>query len=236
MSPPLPLVLMYHSVSPAGEDPYNITVRPRRLDEQLGWLRRHGLRGVSLRELLAAHADGGAAGLVGLTFDDGYADFTDFAVDVLARHGCTATVFVVAGRLGEHNGWERDGPRKPIMTAEQLTRVAEAGMEVGSHGLRHTSLPEAGDEALAGECQRSRALLERVTGTAVTGFCYPYGHVRAREVEAVRAAGYEYACAIWRGPDTGRYALPRTYIGQADGPARLWAKRVRYRVDRFRHR
>jgi len=40
------MVLMYHSVEPYAEDPYQITVSPRRFERQLRWLRRRGLRGL----------------------------------------------------------------------------------------------------------------------------------------------------------------------------------------------
>jgi peptidoglycan/xylan/chitin deacetylase (PgdA/CDA1 family) len=222
-----PLVLMYHSVAPVGDDPYNITVSPARLDAQLAWLSRRGLRGAAVRELLD---DGGAADRVGLTFDDGYADFAEHALPVLLARGATATVFPVAGRLGQDNEWEEGGPSKALMSAEQVAEVAAAGMEIGSHGLRHASLPEASDAALAEELEESRAVLAEAAGAAVRGFCYPYGHVSRRVVEAVRAAGYDYACAIGRCADTGRHALPRTYVGEVDGAARLWAKRARHRV------
>ena len=81
-----PLVLMYHSVIPYDHDPYLVTVSPLRLDRQFTWLRRQGLRGVSMRELLAARDRGAAQGLVGLTFDDGYADFADYVLPALRRH------------------------------------------------------------------------------------------------------------------------------------------------------
>ncbi len=84
-----------------------------RLDAQLGWLRRRGLRGVSVAGLLAARARGEDRGLVGLTFDDGYADFVTHALPCLRRHGCGATLFVLPGRLGADNAWDPLGPRKP---------------------------------------------------------------------------------------------------------------------------
>jgi peptidoglycan/xylan/chitin deacetylase (PgdA/CDA1 family) len=64
---------MYHSVADCTDDPYRITVTPERLDGQLAWLRRRGLTGVSVTDLLTARARGESHGLVGLTFDDGYA-------------------------------------------------------------------------------------------------------------------------------------------------------------------
>src|SRR5262245_51571997 len=132
----VPLVLMYHSVSPYQHDPYRITVSPERFAQQMNWLRRWGLTGVTLRGLLEARRCGDRRRLVGLTFDDGYADFAEYVLPVLAHHGFAATVFVVAGRLGGHNAWDRDGPRKALLTADQVRRVADAGMEIGSHGLR----------------------------------------------------------------------------------------------------
>lgn len=105
-----PWIAMYHSVGDCSDDPYRITVTPERLDRQLSWLRGRGLRGVSVSELLTAPS---RTGLVGLTFDDGYADFVDHALPVLARHDCGATLFVLPGRLGGDNAWDPLGPRKP---------------------------------------------------------------------------------------------------------------------------
>jgi hypothetical protein len=49
-------VLMYHSISPSSDpDPNLLRVHPDRLDEQLRTLKRLGLRGVSLAELVLAH-------------------------------------------------------------------------------------------------------------------------------------------------------------------------------------
>ena len=64
------------------------------------WLARRGLRGVSMAELLEARSRQCEAGLVGLTFDDGYDDFVRNALPVLQRYGFNATAFVIAGRLG----------------------------------------------------------------------------------------------------------------------------------------
>ncbi|MBW0009130.1 MAG: polysaccharide deacetylase family protein, partial [Pseudonocardiales bacterium] len=58
-----PPVLMYHSVAPYDQDPHLVTVRPARFEQQLRWLRRRGLRGTSMRELLAARRDGTDRGL-----------------------------------------------------------------------------------------------------------------------------------------------------------------------------
>ncbi|SCK51055.1 Predicted xylanase/chitin deacetylase [Streptomyces sp. AmelKG-E11A] len=218
-------IAMYHSVADPTDDPYRITVSPQRLDDQLVRLLRRGLRAVSVRDLVAARARGDAAGLVALSFDDGYADFVDHALPVLRRRGCGATLFVLAGRLGGDNAWDPLGPRKPLLTADGVREAAAAGVEIGSHGLTHVDLTRAGDEMLRAETADSRARLRELTGADVTGFCYPYGTVDPRAVAAVRAAGYRYACAIAPGPLAGELALPRVHIGQEDTGMRLELKR-----------
>ncbi|WP_405582942.1 polysaccharide deacetylase family protein [Streptomyces sp. NBC_01092] len=229
--PPAAWVAMYHSVSNCPDDPYDITVTPGRLERQFAWLAARGLRGVSVRELLAARAHGQERGLVGLTFDDGYTDFVTTALPVLHRWGFTATVFVLAGLLDGENAWELIGPRKALLDADGIRFAADAGMEIASHGLHHIDLTAAHDEELDAEVTESRHQLARITGDDVEGFCYPYGHLDDRAVDAVRRAGYRYACAIKPGPaGSGDLALPRIHIGEADTSMRLELKRRLARV------
>jgi peptidoglycan/xylan/chitin deacetylase (PgdA/CDA1 family) len=226
----MPLVLMYHSVAPYDEDPYEVTISPQRFERHMRWLRGRGLRGVCVAELLAARAEGRGRGLVGLTFDDGYHDFVTYAMPVLQQYGFTATVFVLAGRLGGHNAWDVPGPYKALMTADQVRNTAESGMEIGSHGVEHVPLAEADDPQLSAETVRSRAILQELTGQQVRGFCYPWGQLDARVLTAVQAAGYDYACAVWPSPAIGRHAIPRTSVFEHDSGWRLDAKRIHFRL------
>ncbi|WP_051817143.1 polysaccharide deacetylase family protein [Kitasatospora sp. NRRL B-11411] len=223
-----PWTLMYHSVARDEDDPYLITVSPRRFRQQIRWLAARGLRGVGVGALMRAHALGRARGLVGLSFDDGYRDFAEQAVPVLEEYGFTATVYVVAGKLSGHNDWDREGPRKALMSPRQVREVAAAGLEIGSHGLTHRRLAGLGRRELVAQVADSRAALQDVTGEEVAGFCYPYGSYDRAAAEAVGEAGYGYACATGRGGDD-RLALPRCYVGQRDGAVRLAVKRGLHR-------
>ncbi|MPY49204.1 polysaccharide deacetylase family protein [Streptomyces acidicola] len=225
---------MYHSVGDTSDDPYRLTVSPDRLARQLGWLRRRGLRGVSMADLLAARTRGKGRNLVGLTFDDGYTDFVDLALPLLRQYGFGATVFVLPGRLDGENAWDPLGPRKRLL-GKQGIRVAAAteGIEVGSHGLTHVDLTKADTETLRAEVADSRALLSELIGTDVHGFCYPYGALDRRAMDAVRDAGYRYACAVDPGPLNGVHALPRIHIGENDTSVRLFLK---HRLHRLRRR
>jgi peptidoglycan/xylan/chitin deacetylase (PgdA/CDA1 family) len=222
-----PLILMYHSIEAYASDPYQVTVQPRRFDEQLRWLRRRGWRGVAMRELLAAPHQ---PGVVGLTFDDGYRDFTTEVMPALRRYGFGATVFVVAGAIGRHNSWDEPGPRKPLMSAAEVRAAADAGFEIGSHSMEHRRMPTLGDGELFDHVRRSRRILAELTGSEITGFCYPYGAAGPREADAVRDAGYDYACAVQPVQPAGRHTIPRTFVGDRDGGTRLWAKVARHRL------
>jgi peptidoglycan/xylan/chitin deacetylase (PgdA/CDA1 family) len=103
-------------------------------------------------------------------------------------------------------------------------------MEIGSHSLDHVRLPYITDDELAEQVEISRLQLADISGQEVTGFCYPYGEVGEREVEAVRAAGYDYACSVNSLPLNGRHAVPRTFIGDQDTSPRLFAKVARHRL------
>ncbi len=233
-APAVPWIAMYHSVGDCSDDPYRVTVSPGRLDQQLGALRRRGLRGVGVAELLTARARGAGAGLVGLTFDDGYADFVSAALPLLRRHGFGATLYVLPGRLGGDNAWDPLGPRKPLLDAAGIREAAAAdGIEIGSHGLTHLDLTRVDDDTLRAEIADSRAALSELVGAHVPGFCYPYGTVDRRVADAVRDAGYVYGCAIDPGPLTGPFALPRLHVGERDTPLRLALKR---RLHRWRRR
>lgn len=224
-----PWILTYHSVSDPTDDPYGITVSADRLDQQLTWLRRRGLTGVGVAALLDARATG-KRGLVGLTFDDGYADFVDEALPVLLAHGCAATVFVLAGRPGGSNAWDPLGPRRPLLDEEGIRTVAAAGMEVGSHGMLHQDLTTLSDDELRRETLGSRDALRGITGRAPSGFCYPYGTADLRVAGSVREAGYAYGCALSPGALSGPLALPRTHVSHADRGARMRAKEIRHRL------
>ena len=225
----LPMILMYHGVAEVPEDPNLLCVTPRRFAEQMTWLKRHGLRGVGVGELVDAMRAGRQRGLVGITFDDGYLSVLQAALPQLKRRGFGATAYIISARLGRTNDWD-EGPSWPLMTASQVRELAAAGIEIGSHAATHMRLAGASPAQLKAEVSASRTSLAAVLGTEIRGFAYPYGSMDAAARRAVRDAGYEYACAVEASTaDIGLMALPRMYIGQQDDAVRMTAKRLLYK-------
>lgn len=212
-----PTILMYHAIARVPEDPNRICVSPERFEAQMGYLKRRGLRGVSVRELLEAGGTRRARGLVGLTFDDGYENFLQDALPVLERFGFSATVFMVAGMLGGENRWEfrfDPRPRMQLLTVEGVREVAARGMEVGSHSMTHPKLNHLESEALEDEVGGSRQVLSEILGEGVDGFSYPYGFIDGASVRAVRRANYAYACAVVVRVEQSGYDLPRITVAE----------------------
>lgn len=212
--------MMYHAVG-TQPDPMLIQVTPARLRQHFRLLSRLGLRGVSMRELRAARSS--SARLIGLTFDDGYLDFATTAVPILEEFGFSATVFMVAGSIGGTNDWDA-GPRRQLMTREQLRAVHRAGHEVGSHGMWHERLVALSPARISEQVAGSRNVLEDVIQAAVPGFCYPHGALDADTVAVVRHE-YDYGCAV-AARRSDAWAIPRFHVGENDDAMRIIAKLV----------
>jgi peptidoglycan/xylan/chitin deacetylase (PgdA/CDA1 family) len=224
-----PMIFMYHGVADADEDPNQLCVSPARFAEQMAWLARRGLRGVGIAELVDAMRAGRQRGLVGLTFDDGYTNVLETALPVLRQHGFGATAYIISDRLGGTNEWD-EGPVWQLMTGGQVRELAAAGIEIGSHAATHMRLAGASPAQLTAEISESRISLGALLGTEIRGFAFPYGSMDAASRQAVRDAGYEYACAVEASTaEIGLMALPRLYVGEQDDARRMTVKRLLYR-------
>jgi len=179
-----------------------------------------------MRQLLRATSLGEAKSLVGLTFDDGYKDFLHNALPVLERFNFSATLFSL-GSIPRENYWDyRYNPdlQLKLLEAEDLREIVARGIEVGSHGMDHVDLTCMAPEVLKKDLSDSRQVLSKLVGEEIEGFCYPYGSVDSMVVQAVRRAGYSYACSIEIQVKRNTFDLPRIPIGDRDGFLRFALK------------
>jgi peptidoglycan/xylan/chitin deacetylase (PgdA/CDA1 family) len=94
------LILTYHRVDDLESDPQMLCVTPECFAQQMEVLRRH-FRVVPLKQLVGALRSGGdIAGMVAVSFDDGYADNLLIAKPVLERYEVPATVFIASDYIG----------------------------------------------------------------------------------------------------------------------------------------
>ena len=193
-------MLTYHAISspPRGTTYRGIFYESRNFARQLAELRAAGFKSTppsgAIEKIVGG--DGNPDRKITLTFDDGYRSVVEAALPVLKETGFSATVFLVADRLGGSNDWDAcEGVvSTSLMDVAQVREWIAAGNRIGSHTLSHPHLQRIPLTRAREEIQSSKRKLEDLFGTAVEDFCYPYGHYNEAVVELVREAGYLTAC------------------------------------------
>jgi peptidoglycan/xylan/chitin deacetylase (PgdA/CDA1 family) len=149
--------------------------------EQNVWISRD--RFVALLDAVTGRDD------LRITFDDGNVSDVDAALPELRERGLQATFFVVAGRLGEPCFVDESGVRA----------LADAGMGIGCHGMRHRPWRGLDDQALTEELVEAKAVLERVIERPVIDAACPFGSYDRRVLRRLRGCGYRRVYTSDRG-------------------------------------
>ena len=178
------LVVTYHAITTTNSP---VTVTKARLASHLDALADAGYRFQPLSTLTEALTAGKTLprDAVALTFDDGYGSVATVAWPMLASRGVPASVFVIAGRIGQDNRWPGQAPwvdTMPLLDTGALQELADAGADIGGHSWSHPRLPEVPDDRLDGEMGAAADRLEQLVQRRVRHFAYPYGVYGAREV------------------------------------------------------
>ncbi len=198
------VVLTYHRVADDRATPW--TMSNRMFTRQIEWLAaRFDL--VSLaeaqRKLRAGDNDRTA---VCITFDDGYADNCQAAIPLLVRRQIPCVYFVTLQNVLDGVPFDHDlklGKPAPPNTLEQLRAMADAGIEIGSHGYEHVDMGRIEDPR---ELQRqilvSRLRIEKLLNRPVRYFAFPFGHgehLSPAAMAIARKGGYAGVCSCGGG-------------------------------------
>jgi peptidoglycan/xylan/chitin deacetylase (PgdA/CDA1 family) len=211
------VILMYHIVDrPRNATEANFCCTPDRFAKQMQHIATSGLMLMDLEDVsdcLSGTRAWPSKG-VAVTLDDGYRCAHETALPILERSGVPATVFVVAGRVGETNDWvqRRKAPVRELLSWAELRHMSDRGISVGSHTLTHPRLPEVTPGELSRELEDSRRMLEDGIGCPVTQFAYPFGQYNDVVRDAMERAGYRAACSAqpgFNGPGVDPFALRR---------------------------
>ena len=218
-------ILMYHRIAARDDGPAGLAqyrVSPEAFQAQLRWLRSNGYHGITPAEWLDAVRNQRA--IPGrpfmLTFDDGYRDFATTAWPILGNFGIPATVAIVTDHIGGEADWDRQyGTPAPLMSWAEVSRVASEGAVIASHSGSHRAMTALDGCDLLREAKRSRAAIERATGTAADSVVYPYGIHDPVVLEAFALAGYDMGFGTRPGAATladNPFDLPRIDVNGFD--------------------
>jgi len=201
------------------------------LREHLAWAKKH-YEIIRLSDLVRELQNGNAAqrNRLAITFDDGYRNFLDCALPILADLQIHATLFVPAAKVGGFNEWDagRQGyPRLSLMTFAELSTLPEDLVEIGSHGLNHLPLHRVPFDVLEAEIKDSQSILEQKLGRPVTLFSFPHGYhcdegrrgKTSYGLKLFEEAGYNAACTTrWGRFNSAHnvFALHRVGIDHTD--------------------
>lgn len=211
-------ILMYHSISSIGGRLREFGVPPKLLREHLTILLDAGYTLVGQSEALDRQAVRDPRPAVALTFDDGYANFLTSGLDILTDVNATATLYMPAGHVGQDRapwlGKEAEQFGR-LLTGPELREIAEAGIEIGNHGLIHHPLDVLSDQRVDSEIRDSHRCLSDLVARPIRSFSYPHGYHDFRVRAAVARHGHDNACEVGRArchPTDDRLAVPRLAV------------------------
>lgn len=212
-------ILMYHHIDGRAQE-WKLSVSPESFRRQMEYLKKHRFEVLDLREYVRRLKAGEKTGrkTVVLTFDDGYDNNLTNAMPVLKEMGFPATVFIQTDGAG----------RKGYMTDDEVRKLIQNGVSIGSHTVHHAFLPNVPTQTQRAEILDSKLILEKKFGVEVPMFSYPGGGFDASARQIAIESGYEGAVATHPGkdyPDKDPYALRRIRIARtSDNPIVFWAQ------------
>lgn len=176
-------ILAYHRVS---EDEERYSVSPQQFSEQMQFLQEHDYTAISMAEMADAFSGGQMlpAKPIVITFDDGYADNLVTALPILEKYGMKATVFIIAGSVGQPD----------YLNWDQAAELLRRGVEIGSHTVSHADLRQATATQKQEEILQSKVLLEGQLSKPVQFLAYPFGQFDPSLFPLLQQAGYRGAC------------------------------------------
>lgn len=233
-------ILAYHLVGAGTDLPVDL---PEGLFREHLRLLKEQANVIPLRELLgrgSGHAAVGSSGgererwpredkpRVALTFDDGFANFSERALPLLAAFGLPATLFVPPGFLNGDGRHPFGSPQLAHLAALSWSGLFEAVqtglVDVGSHTYSHRNMLTLSEAELRLEFGASLFELEQRLQRDVIAVCYPEGIVSRR---ILRMAGRFYPAGVRGGGFPARIdrdpplALPRMSVRRDLSPEDL---------------
>jgi peptidoglycan/xylan/chitin deacetylase (PgdA/CDA1 family) len=226
-------VLMYHDIS------YQLreeeTISPPLFAAQMEWLYDAGYRAVSFEEVDSLKAEDMRRAVI-ITFDDGYASFSDFAYPLFTEYGFKSTINII----GRHAGGFISGNDPRLSWDECRSLAASRMVEIGCHtydlhawhgNLSRADAIAAFNERLPQDLSSFQKVYTSELGRPAKILAWPYGRYDNNSIKIAKRAGFDYILSSnhhYFEQSDGRLDIPRFTIDN-DAPLPLFRKIVERR-------
>jgi len=178
-------ILMYHGITApgvivppdreAGAELYDVS--EEKFQKQMRWLQDNGYYAGTMSLDILSVPD---SNKIILTFDDGEMNNFSQVLPILREAKFSAYFFIIGKRIGKpgYLGWN------------ELRKMHEAGMVIGSHGLTHEILTRLLDTQVEEELLASKKYLERNLGIRVNTLSIPRGFCNEKIIRMAHKIGY----------------------------------------------
>lgn len=140
-----------------------------------------------------------------ITFDDAPLCQLKYAVPTLLKYNLSAIFYIPVKWLNQPH----------TFSDEDIKKIAEAGMEIGSHSMTHSDFRLLSHDEIYKELRDSKDYLEQLISRPVKHFSFPFGRGYKTYRNLLRKCSYHTAVTVNRGlnnHNTDVYALYRTAL------------------------
>ena len=169
-------ILAYHNICDPPENceypPYYVSILL--FKKQMEFLYENGYSVISLEDFLL-YSEGKKAinkNSVIITFDDGYKNIYEYAYPILKKYNFPATIFIVAGFIGnsEPFPWLKLNNNCNIkewlpLSWEETLEMRQNVMSFGSHSMTHNQLSKLSEKEIVNEIKDSKLIIQSKLGS-----------------------------------------------------------------------
>lgn len=221
---PIPIWMYHRVVQSPIEDRHRTFITVENLRRHFQFINKMKIETVFFKDLWSRKIRSKNA--IILTFDDGYKNNLDYLEPELRHFNLKATVYALANPALKTNAWDQGN--EPLLTPSELLELAKSPhVEIGSHGISHTSFLKMALRDVKYELEESKSILETLLKTSVETFAYPYGDYTVAHASLTKEAGYKVAVSTDHGStkiSENPFEVFRVNIFPEETVVSLWKK------------
>ena len=136
-----------------------------------------------------------------ITFDDGFISVFNNALPEMLKRNIPSIIFIPTGYIGERATWGEyknlDIESEMVAGSDDLSKLKKNKLvTLGSHTISHPILSNLSTNDVFHELNKSKEVLEKLTGEKILYFSFPHGVYNSNILEIANNIGYKYVFSI----------------------------------------